>query len=71
MIATLPAVQWNCKKVSHYICQSATGKRHEKRIANRRHRRALNRVTRGFTHDPERFYDEGFNAPSLSSWDLD
>jgi hypothetical protein len=46
-------------------------KRDNKRIANRRHRRALNRVTRKMKIDPESFYDEGFNAPSFSNWDID
>jgi hypothetical protein len=28
------------------------------------------RVTRLMQLDPERFYNEGFNAPSLSGWDI-
>ncbi len=70
MIATLPAVQYNCKYARRLVCMSAAVVRDDKRIANRRHRRYLNRVTREFTRDPELFYDEGFNAPTLSSWDL-
>jgi len=70
MIATLPAVQANCSHVKRMACISSNCIRTEKRIANRRHRRALNRITRQFVRDPERFDDEGFNAPSLSSWDL-
>lgn len=70
MIATLPAVQANCSRCKRYACMSARYVRYEKRNANRRHRRALNRTTRKFINDPESFYDEGFNAPSLSSWDL-
>lgn len=69
MIATLPAVQRNCRHI--HICYSPTAKRVDKRNANRRHRRALNRVTRSFIKDPERFDDEGFNAPSMSNWDID
>lgn len=69
MIATLPAVQYNCRHI--HICYSPTSKRADKRNANRRHRRALNRVTRSFVKDPERFDDEGFNAPSMSNWDID
>jgi hypothetical protein len=67
MISTLPAVQAFVSRV--YITDNA--RRVEKRIANRRHRRALNRATRRFVIDPESFDDEGFNAPSLSAWDLD
>lgn len=74
MIAMIPAVQWSYKRVKRYICFSS---RHalenlsrDKRNANRRHRRALNRATRQMAHDPERWWDEGFNVPSLSSWDL-
>jgi len=70
MITSLPAVQANCSRVKRYICVSEKVVRWEKRIANRRHRRALDRITRQMAHDPERWWDEGFNAPSLSSWDL-
>jgi len=70
MIASLPAVQANCGRVDRYVCISPQNIRAEKRIANRRHRRYLNRVTRGFVRDPESFDDESFRAPSLSSWDL-
>lgn len=70
LIPTKPAVQHNCKDAYRIISSSRKHKRWEKRNANRRHRRAFNAATRRMTHDPERFYDEGFNAPSLSSWDL-
>lgn len=70
MIATLPAVQANCSRVKRYACIGDNFIRDEKRIANRRHRRYLNRVTRSFIKDPELFDSEGFDAPSLSSWDL-
>lgn len=70
MIATLPAVQFNCKSARRIVCYKADTARDDKRIANRRHRRALNRITRSFIRDPERFDNEGFNAPSLSSWDI-
>lgn len=70
MIATLPAVQANCSRCKRYACMSDRFIRDEKRIANRRHRRYLNQVTRSFVLDPELFDDEGFCAPSLSSWDL-
>jgi hypothetical protein len=70
MIATLPAVQANCSRCRRYACLSDNFIRDEKRIANRRHRRALNRATREIQKDPERWWEEGFNAPSLSSWDL-
>jgi hypothetical protein len=70
MIATLPAVQFSCKRARHIVCMDRKDARWDKRNANRRHRRALNRVTREFIRDPERFENEGFNAPSLSSWDI-
>ena len=70
MITTLPSVQYGCKKARRMICETSSTRYRYKRIANRRHRRALNRITRAFVLDPERFYDEGFNAPSLSDWDI-
>ena len=70
MIATLPAVQANCSRVKRYACIGPKSLSDDKRNANRRHRRALNRATRRMEGDPERWWDEGFNAPSLSSWDL-
>jgi hypothetical protein len=70
MIATLPAVQGNCSRVKRYACIGAKSLRDDKRNANRRHRRALNRATRRMCQDPELWWNEGFNAPSLSSWDL-
>jgi hypothetical protein len=70
MITTLPAVQANFSRLRRYVCMFDRSIRNEKRIANRRHRHALNRITRKFIKDPELFDDEGFNAPSLSSWDL-
>lgn len=71
MIATKPAVQFNCKSSQIYVCLSAEYRRWFKRVANRRHRRALNRAVRRMEIDVELFYNEGFNAPSLSSWDID
>jgi hypothetical protein len=70
MITMLPAVQFNCKHARRYVCYGAYSKRVDKRIANRRYRRALNRVTRGFVRDPDLFDSECFNTPSLSDWDL-
>lgn len=70
MIATLPAVQANCRGVRQCACIGDDTIRYYKRTANRRHRRALNRATRRFIHDVELWYDEGFNAPSLSDWEL-
>ncbi len=66
MIATLPAVQRNCKRGRRWGSFNAS----DKRLANRRHRRALDRVTRSFERDLERWYDEGFNAPSLDEREL-
>lgn len=70
MITTLPAVQFGCKRAHRYINYGGPRKRWDKRNANRRHRRALNRITHTFVHDPERFEGEGFNTPSLSPWDI-
>jgi hypothetical protein len=70
MITILPAVQHGCKRARRYIRYSNLAKHQDKRIANRRHRRALNRVTRGFLRDPELFYSEDFFAPSLSPYDI-
>jgi hypothetical protein len=70
MITILPAVQYGCKRARLYIRYNPWVKRKDKRIANRRHRRMLNGVTRGFLHDPERFYSEDFSAPSLSPYDI-
>lgn len=70
MVTILPAVQHNCKGARRIVCYSPSAKRKDKRIANRRHRRALNAKTRGFARDPELFYGEDFAAPSLSSWDI-
>ena len=66
MITTKPAVQHSCKKVRRYVSVHAS----YKRVANRRHRRYLNDVTRSFINDPELFEDETFEAPTLTSWDL-
>jgi hypothetical protein len=70
MIVTLPSVQSNYSRCKRYACLSSGFVGWAKRNANRRHRRALNRATRMIWCDPERWWDEGFNAPSLSSWDL-
>lgn len=71
MIATLPAVQHSCRASELNTTYSPERKRSDKRLANRRHRRHLNARTRTFIHDPELFESEGFDAPSLSSWDID
>jgi len=70
MITSKPAVQADCSHVKRYACISSQCIRDHKRIANRRHRRALNRITRRFVLDPESFDDECFNAPTMSTWDL-
>jgi hypothetical protein len=69
MIATHPAVQHNCKWI--HIVYRATSKAKDKRIANRRHRRYLNAVTKGFETDVDLFDAECFDAPSFSNWDID
>ena len=70
MLTILPAVQFGCKRARRYINYSCLAKRQDKRIANRRHRRTLNRITRGFLIDLESFYSEDFFAPSLSPYDI-
>lgn len=70
MKATYPAVQKNCKEARKIACISDNSFRTDKRNANRRHRRYLNRVTNAFVRDPDRFDREGFDAPTLSSWEL-
>ena len=70
MQTSIPAVQANCSHVKRYVYVSANCIRDEKRMANRRYRRALNTITRNFIIDPEAFDDECFNAPSLSTWDM-
>jgi hypothetical protein len=70
MISSLPAVQFSCKHARRVIIYRASAKRADKRNANRRYRRVLNHTTRLIFNDPERFYDEGFDTPSLSSWDI-
>jgi hypothetical protein len=70
MQTTLPAVQAYCSRVRRYNCVSDRFIRREKRIANRRHRHYLNKITKTFILKPWLFDDEAFNAPSTSSWDL-
>jgi hypothetical protein len=70
MQTPLPAVQFSCKEARRMVVMNLRETISDKTRANRRHRRALNRKVRRFLLDPERFYDESFAAPSLSSWDL-
>lgn len=70
MITSLPAVQHSCKVAWRRIKRPAGSAKRFKTTANRCHRRTLNRATRLICRDPEWFYDECFNAPSLSSWDI-
>lgn len=70
MNAPHPAVQRECGRARRLVCGGVRSYSDEKRIANRRHRRALNRKTRGFVRDPDRFDREDFAAPTLSSWDI-
>lgn len=71
MITSLPAVQFSIKRAYRHIYKKAAHARWQKSMANRRHRRALARATRAMRLDPERFWSECFNAPSLSGWDID
>jgi hypothetical protein len=70
MITKLPAVQHSCKYARRIVCYSPKTKREDKRYANRQYRRVLNLITRGFIRDPDSFYDEVFDTPSLSAWDI-
>lgn len=67
MITALPAVQWlHPRSRKYFDIYPSTAKR----MANRRHRRALNQTTRMLELDPDAFDVETFDAPSLSTWDL-
>ena len=55
MIATLPAVQSGASHVFRFVTRRAEGHAKDKRLANRRHRRHLNAVTRRMQRDPEHF----------------
>jgi hypothetical protein len=70
MITSLPSVQFDIKHAYRVSCKDAKTAKWEKTHANRRHRRALNRMTRRMQLDPERFDNEPFDAPSLSGWDI-
>jgi hypothetical protein len=70
MITSLPSVQFSCKRARRIVHYAPTVSHADKRRANRGHRRALNRATRLMRLDPERFYGEVFNAPSLSGRDI-
>jgi len=69
MQTSKPAVQHNTKHIN--VCYSPNAKRKDKRIANRRYRHALNSTTRKLQKDSERFWNEGFNTPTFSDWDID
>lgn len=70
MITTLPAVQAHVSHAPRVIVINHGGVSKLKRKANRLHRRYLNQVTRRLQRDSERWDDEPFHAPSLSTWDL-
>lgn len=70
MLTSLPIVQHDVKQARRVIDCSAWSMRAFKCMAHRAHRRAINRTMRILRHDPERFYDEPFDAPSLSGWDI-
>lgn len=71
MIAPLPAVQRSIKRAYRHIHKNAKTARWQKSHANRRYRRVLNQTTHRMAVDPERFYAELFDAPSLSGRDID
>jgi hypothetical protein len=70
MITLLPAVQDNIHRVCRWFRYNPDRRRWDKRHANRRARRLLNRLTRGFVRNPELFYSEDFWTPSLSARDI-
>jgi len=67
VIPTLPAVQRGYAVGCRYVCQARDERSKDKRMANRRHRRALNRAVACFLRDPSgsAWEREVFNAPSL------
>jgi len=70
MITTLPAVQKYVSRTPRYASIPSRTVRDLKRSFNRRHRRHLDQLTRGFLLDPDQFDAATFEAPSLSTWDL-
>jgi len=44
--------------------------RNEKRVNRRSYRRMLDRITRSFVVDPERFDSEPFNVKRYTGWDI-
>lgn len=42
-----------------------------KRIANRRFRHRFEKTMRKLQNDPDLYYDEAFNVPQITDWDLD
>jgi hypothetical protein len=71
MIASFPAYQRNCKRARRVTNHSRAVNMSYKRMANREHRRFLNRITCAFARDPELFEGEDFGAPSMSNRDID
>lgn len=69
MISALPAVQAKICHARRIVWHSASNSRY-KREANRRFRHVFNAKVRLLQDEPERWYDEVFDAPSLSTWDL-
>lgn len=70
MRTNLPAVQKSVQRVKRYACLGPNHLRFEKRHANRLQRRALNRATARIEFDVELWWEECFDAPSLSGWDM-
>lgn len=50
---------------------SANNRRSWKRIANRRFRHRFEKTMRKLAIDPDEWYDEAFNVPQITDWDLD
>lgn len=64
------AVQFNCRAARKMVNYRASTARNNKRNANRRYRRFLNEVTRGFMFDLDKFDNEAFDAPIMTGWDI-
>ncbi len=58
-------IRWAC----YYMTRET--RRGWKRIANRRFRHRFEKTMRKLVIDPDKWYDEAFNVPQITDWDLD
>jgi len=70
MITSLPAVQFSIQRAYRHVRKRARVSRMRKAVANRRFRRVLGHVVRAMRVEPDRFWGEVFDAPSLSGRDI-